>query len=69
MRATNDKLIEKYIVVIARELGKALKGLHAAGILHRDIKGRFSSTCQCLGLRIMGGLTYTSALSRECIDS
>jgi serine/threonine protein kinase len=42
MRATNDKLMEKYIVVIARELGKALKGLHAAGILHRDIKGGFS---------------------------
>jgi serine/threonine protein kinase len=41
MRATNDRLIEKYIVVIARELGKALKGLHAAGILHRDIKGAF----------------------------
>lgn len=41
MRATNDKLMEKYIVVIARELGKALKGLHAAGILHRDIKGIF----------------------------
>jgi serine/threonine protein kinase len=41
MRATNDKLIEKYIVVIARELGKALEGLHAAGILHRDIKGMF----------------------------
>jgi serine/threonine protein kinase len=42
MRATNDRLVEKYIVVIARELGKALKGLHAAGILHRDIKGMFS---------------------------
>ena len=42
MRATNDRLMEKYIVVIARELGKALKGLHAAGILHRDIKGMLS---------------------------
>jgi serine/threonine protein kinase len=47
MRATNDKLMEKYIVVIARELGKALKGLHAAGILHRDIKGTFSLSYQC----------------------
>jgi len=42
MRATNDKLVERYIVVIARELAKALTGLHAAGILHRDIKGMFS---------------------------
>lgn len=41
MRATNDKLVERYIVVIARELAKALTGLHAAGILHRDIKGMF----------------------------
>ena len=38
MRATNDRLSEKYIVVIARELAKALQGLHAAGILHRDVK-------------------------------
>jgi serine/threonine protein kinase len=41
MRATNDRLSEKYIVVVARELGKALKALHAAGIIHRDIKGEF----------------------------
>lgn len=39
MRATNDRLAEKYIVVVARELAKALKGLHAAGIIHRDVKG------------------------------
>ncbi|EXJ78049.1 STE/STE20 protein kinase [Capronia epimyces CBS 606.96] len=38
MRATNDRLSERYIVVVARELAKALKGLHAAGILHRDVK-------------------------------
>ncbi|ERF74512.1 hypothetical protein EPUS_03950 [Endocarpon pusillum Z07020] len=38
MRATNDKLGEKYITVVARELSKALKGLHDAGIMHRDIK-------------------------------
>ncbi|KAG9772368.1 Serine/threonine-protein kinase KIC1 [Exophiala dermatitidis] len=38
MRATNDRLAEKYIIVVARELAKALKGLHAAGILHRDVK-------------------------------
>ena len=39
MRATNDRLTEVYIVVVARELGKALKGLHDAGIIHRDVKG------------------------------
>lgn len=39
MRATNDKLAEKYIIIVARELAKALKGLHEAGIMHRDVKG------------------------------
>jgi serine/threonine protein kinase len=39
MRATEDKLSEKYIVIVARELAKALKGLHEAGIIHRDVKG------------------------------
>ena len=38
MRATADRLSEKYIVVVARELAKALQGLHEAGILHRDVK-------------------------------
>jgi len=39
MRATNDRLSERFIVVVARELAKALKGLHEAGIMHRDVKG------------------------------
>jgi serine/threonine protein kinase len=38
MRATNDRLAEIYIIIVARELAKALVGLHAAGIMHRDIK-------------------------------
>lgn len=38
MRATRDKLEEKYMIVVARELAKALKGLHQAGIMHRDVK-------------------------------
>ncbi|EXJ67331.1 STE/STE20 protein kinase [Cladophialophora psammophila CBS 110553] len=38
MRATNDRLSEKYIIIVARELAKALKGLHEAGIMHRDVK-------------------------------
>ena len=46
MRATNEKLLERYIIVIARELGKALKGLHDAGILHRDVKGQSPSPVQ-----------------------
>ena len=39
MRATNDRLSEKFTVVVARELAKALRGLHEAGIMHRDVKG------------------------------
>ncbi|KAJ9615053.1 hypothetical protein H2200_001127 [Cladophialophora chaetospira] len=38
MRATKDRLAEKYIIIVARELAKALKGLHEAGIIHRDVK-------------------------------
>lgn len=38
MRATRDRLEEKYLIVVARELAKALKGLHQAGIMHRDVK-------------------------------
>lgn len=38
MRATKNKLEEKYLIVVARELAKALKGLHQAGIMHRDVK-------------------------------
>jgi serine/threonine protein kinase len=38
MRATNDRLSEQYIIIVARELAKALAGLHDAGIMHRDIK-------------------------------
>ena len=48
MRATNDKLDERYIVVVARELAKALKGLHKAGILHRDVKGKSLSVLESL---------------------
>lgn len=38
MRATGNKLEERYIVPIARELAVALKAVHAAGIIHRDVK-------------------------------
>lgn len=38
MRATNDKLDEKYIIPIARELAVGLRAIHGAGVIHRDIK-------------------------------
>ena len=38
MRGTGNKLPEKYIIPIARELAEALKAIHEAGIIHRDIK-------------------------------
>ncbi|KAE8555672.1 hypothetical protein EYB25_000370 [Talaromyces marneffei] len=38
MRATGDKLEEKYIIPIARELASGLRAIHDAGIIHRDVK-------------------------------
>ncbi|OJJ47238.1 hypothetical protein ASPZODRAFT_64892 [Penicilliopsis zonata CBS 506.65] len=38
MRATGDKLDEKFIIPIARELAEGLRAIHAAGIIHRDVK-------------------------------
>ena len=37
-RATNNKLAERHIIAVARELALGLKSVHAAGIVHRDIK-------------------------------
>ncbi|KAK4698117.1 hypothetical protein P7C71_g86, partial [Lecanoromycetidae sp. Uapishka_2] len=34
----NQKIEEKYLRVIARELAKGLKAIHQAGVIHRDIK-------------------------------
>lgn len=39
MRATGDKLEERFIIPIARELVVGLHAIHEAGIIHRDIKG------------------------------
>ncbi|KAI5299262.1 hypothetical protein KEM55_002395, partial [Ascosphaera atra] len=38
MRATGDKLPEKFIIPIARELAEGLRAIHEAGIIHRDVK-------------------------------
>lgn len=47
MRATGDKLEERFIIPIARELAEGLKAIHDAGIIHRDVKGKqlFFSFC------------------------
>ncbi|EQL37178.1 STE/STE20/YSK protein kinase [Blastomyces dermatitidis ATCC 26199] len=38
MRATGDKLEERFIIPIARELAEGLRAIHDAGIIHRDVK-------------------------------
>ena len=42
MQGVGSKLEEKYIIPVARELAVALKAIHAAGIIHRDVKGKCS---------------------------
>lgn len=39
MQATGNKVEEKFIIPIARELAKGLASIHKALVIHRDIKG------------------------------
>lgn len=45
MRATGDKLEERFIIPIARELAVGLHAIHEAGIIHRDVKGMTFPVC------------------------
>lgn len=47
MRSTGDRLENKFIVPIARELAIALKAIHDGGIIHRDIKGMVFNILGC----------------------
>ncbi|KAL4933333.1 putative serine/threonine protein kinase [Aspergillus undulatus] len=38
MRATGDRLEERFAIPVARELATGLRAIHDAGIIHRDIK-------------------------------
>jgi serine/threonine protein kinase len=35
------RLDEPFLIVIARELAEALRWVHSAGVIHRDIKGDY----------------------------
>lgn len=41
MQATKNKVEEKYLRPIARELAIGLNAVHKASVIHRDIKGAF----------------------------
>ncbi|KAI9802414.1 MAG: hypothetical protein M1825_002797 [Sarcosagium campestre] len=47
MQATpNRRFSEKYIIPIARELSEALRWVHGAGIIHRDVKASNVLVCE-----------------------
>ena len=53
MQAQNQKLGERYIIPIIREVARGLAGIHEAGIIHRDIKG-MRLECHNLGIYLFG---------------
>ena len=42
MQATKNKVAEKYLIPIARELAVGLDAVHKARVIHRDVKGMFT---------------------------
>ena len=40
MHAQKDKIKERYIIPIIREVVKGVAKIHEAGIIHRDLKGK-----------------------------
>jgi serine/threonine protein kinase len=42
MKPTPDGLKEKFIIPILREVAEAVKWVHQAGIIHRDLKCKYS---------------------------
>jgi len=64
MRGTGGKLEDRFIVPIARELAEALKAIHEAGIIHRDVKGKYKFTWPSKGLRCVPSNSKENKLTR-----
>jgi serine/threonine protein kinase len=64
MRGTGGKLEDRFIVPIARELAEALKAIHEAGIIHRDVKGNYKFTWPSKGLRCVPSNSKENKLTR-----
>lgn len=64
MRGTDGKLEDRFIVPVARELAEALKAIHEAGIIHRDVKGKKKFTWPSKGLRLVPSNSKEHTLTR-----
>ena len=67
MRGTGDRLDERFIIPVARELAIGLQAIHDAGIIHRDIKGRLSLSLS-ISLLSQGLARETDINSGQCFD-